>query len=149
MADDQTIINEAKNVITTFLSDVQNHNFTKAADTLHNSLIIIKPEGKLANKNSWVNMISSSDIRIVTHKLLLWNFTELSSSKDMFYCGYTTKFSFNIIQEDETYTEKGIFTALLKKTDDTWKIHYLQRTDDIDSTPENIADDVVEQSNPF
>ena len=131
MADDHSIIIEAKTVIRNLLTQVQNHEFTNAANNFHDSLTIIKPSGDLANKNSWINMISSTDILVISHEFLLWNFVELSSSKDMIYCGYTTNFKIKIIAEDQIEEEKAIFTALLKKNDGQWKIYYLQRTDNM------------------
>ena len=131
MADDNTIITEAKTLIRNLVSQIKNHDFTNAANNFHDSLTIIKPDGELANKNAWIKMITDSNIRVVDNDFLFWNFLELSESKDMIYCGYTTNFTINIIADNEVISEKAIFTALLKKTDEQWKIYYLQRSEPI------------------
>ena len=132
MADDNTIITEVKTFILNFISQVQNHHFTEAANNLHDSITIIKPDGTLVNKNSWIKMITDSNISIILNELLVWNFFQFSENKDTIFCGYTTKFIFNIVRENVNITEKAVFTALLKKTDGQWKIFSLQRTNPLD-----------------
>ena len=130
MAEDNTVT-EAKTLIRNLISQIHNQDFTNAATNYHDSLIIIKPDGTLTNKNGWINTVTNSDIRVVSNELLLWNFFELSENKDMIFCGYTTKFKFSVPNENETFIENAIFTALLKKYEGAWKIYYLQRTDAI------------------
>jgi len=129
MAEDNTIITEAKTLISNLITQIKNHDLTNAANNFHDSLTIIRPDGVIANKNSWIKMISDPNIRIIDNKLLLWNFFELSENKDMIFCGYTTKFTVNVISENNIDSVSAIFTALLKKNDGEWKIFYLQRTD--------------------
>ena len=126
MADDTTT--QAKNLILNFISHVHNHQFTEASNYFHDSLTIIKPDGTLINKNGWIKMVNGTEISVVSNELLLWNFFELSDNNNLIFCGYTTKFTYHINSENKTITEKAIFTALLKKSDDQLKIHYLQRT---------------------
>ena len=131
MADNNTIITEAKTLISNLITQVKNHDFTSAANNFHDSLTIIKPDGTLDNKKSWIKMISDSKMIIVNNQLLFWNFIELSDNNNMCFCGYTTEFTFNIVSENQEIKQKAIFTALLKKFNGQWKIFYLQRTDTI------------------
>ena len=126
MADD--ITTQAKNTILNFISHVHNHQFMEAADYFHDSLTIIKPDATLINKNGWIKMVNDAEISVVSNELLLWNFFELNENNDFIFCGYTTKFTYHINSQNKTIAEKAIFTALLKKSGDQLKIHYLQRT---------------------
>ena len=121
----QTIL-QAKNAVSSMIQLVNDNKILEASNYLLDDTFFIRPTGNPLTKTTWTQMLSSPDVNVVSNKLVEWNFADVSPDNSWVFLCYTTHSVFNYKGTDND--DISVFTALVKNTNDGWKISYAQRS---------------------
>tara|TARA_B100001063_G_C16776004_1_gene565397 strand:- start:2885 stop:3325 length:441 start_codon:yes stop_codon:yes gene_type:complete len=122
----QQNILQAKNAVNSMIELINDNKILEASNYLLDDTYFIRPTGNPLTKANWLQMLSSPDVKVVSNKLVQWNFADISPDNTWVYLCYTTHSVFNYMGNDND--DISVFTALVKNTKDGWKLSYAQRS---------------------
>ena len=123
---DELVEDQVRGVITSMVTQMDTGNLEAAASWISEDALFIRPTGNPLTKATWVAMLNSPDVKVVSNKVLDFHRVDVNPSKDWAYLCYTThaKFNYKGTENDDV----SVFSVVVKHTDAGWKLSYLQRS---------------------
>ena len=109
----QTIL-QAKNAVNSMIQLINDNKILEASNYLLDDTYFIRPTGNPLTKANWLQMLSSPDVKVVSNKLVQWNFADVSPDNTWVYLCYTTHSVFNYMGTD-THGPKFVNMEKIKK----------------------------------
>ena len=106
------------------VKDMCNVDYKVGMKHMHDDCVFIRPSGNPLNKAEWEEMMTNDDVVVESNNLVSVN--KLQIEGEMAYVCYTShgKFSYKGTANDDI----AVFTSVLKKGEDGWKIVMGQRS---------------------